>query len=297
MSRLLANSILLTAGAIWGMGFVAQSTAMDAIGPLLFVALRSAIAMLVTLPFAIAEGRRAADGPVIAFSPGFVLAGLALFGGIVFQQIGLVTTTVTNSGFLTGLYVVFVPILMTVILRRPPHPVVWPGAILAFAGLVLLSDGALTSLRPGDLFTILAAVFWAMQVILVGRQASMTGRPVALAFVQFSVCTLLGLAAALAFEPIEWSAIQAALPEILYAGAIASGLAFTLQAIGQRYAAPATAAILLSTEVLFAALFGAVLLGETIGSLGYLGGLLIFVAILLIEVLPARQARNAAASS
>ena len=294
MSRLLANAILLSAGAIWGMGFVAQSTAMTSIGPFLFVGLRFLVATLVTLPFALAEGR-AKGAAALPCNRGFLLAGLALFGGMIFQQIGLVTTTVTNSGFLTGLYVVFVPVLMTLFLRQPPHPVVWPGAALAFAGLYLLSGGALVSMRIGDVLTVVAALFWAVQVILVGRHAVESGRPVALAFVQFLVCAVLGLASAILLEPIDWMSVRAALPEILYAGAVASAVAFTLQAIGQRHAAPATAAILLSTEALFAAFFGALLLGESVGAAGYLGGLLIFLAILAIEIVPLRRRTRIAA--
>lgn len=295
MRRSTANLLLLFAGAIWGMGFVAQSTAMETVGPFLFVGLRFLIATVVTLPFALREAGRA-DQPVSGSGWfGFLLIGLALFGGIILQQIGLLTTTVTNSGFLTGLYVVFVPLLMVLVLGRAPHPVIWPASLSAFAGLFLLSGGAIVSMRVGDLLTIAAAFFWAVQVILIGKFAAETGRPLTLSAVQFAICAVLGLAGAFWLEPIAWSAIAAALPEILYAGAIASGLAFSLQAIGQRHTSPALAAILLSTEALFAAIFGAIVLGERIGSGGYLGGLLIFLAILAVELVPAWQRKRRAA--
>lgn len=294
MNRTIANLLLLLAGAIWGMGFVAQSTAMAAIGPFLFVGLRFLIATLVTLPFALREAAGTDALPLDRSGiAGFGLIGLSLFGGIVFQQIGLLTTTVTNSGFLTGLYVIFVPILMVVALRKRPHPVIWPASALAFAGLYLLSGGALVSMRTGDLLTILAALFWAVQVVLVGKYVTLTNRPLALSAAQFAICAILGLAGAAMLEPVSWAAIFAALPEVLYSGAIASGLAFTLQVIGQRHTTPALAAILLSTEALFAALFGAIFLGDRIGMLGYLGGFFIFGAILCVEVLPNRQVRAA----
>jgi drug/metabolite transporter (DMT)-like permease len=292
MRRHHANLLLLAAGAIWGMGFVAQSTAMQAIGPFLFVGLRFLIAAVVTLPFAMLEARRAATPVAGGAWFGFLWVGLSLFGGIILQQIGLLTTSVTNSGFLTGLYVVFVPILLVLVLRRRPHPVVWPASALAFAGLFMLSGGAIVSMRTGDLLTILAALFWAVQVILIGRYAAETGRPLLLSVVQFAICAALGLGFAMLLEPVELASIRSALPEILYAGAIASGLAFSLQAVGQRYTSPALAAILLSTEALFAAFFGALFLGERIGGIGYLGGVLIFIAIVAVEAVPPLLARR-----
>ena len=296
MPRTLANLLLLAAGAIWGMGFVAQSTAMETVGPFLFVGLRFLIATLVTLPFAIREARKAKTPVTTSGRFGFLMIGLSLFAGIILQQFGLLTTTVTNSGFLTGLYVVFVPILMVLALGHRPHTVVWPAAALAFVGLYLLSGGAIVSMRIGDLLTIAAAVFWAVQVILVGKFGVETGRPLALSCAQFAVCSVLGLAGALLLEPIEWPAIRAALPEILYAGAFASGLAFTLQVIGQRYTSAPLAAILLSTEALFAALFGAIFLGDRVGPTGYLGGFLIFLAILMVEAWPAWRGRRRASA-
>ncbi len=287
MRPLQANLMLLSAGAIWGMGFIAQSSAMATIGPILFVGLRFVVATLAVLPFALAEARGAHPPMARESWLGFVAIGLALFCGMVLQQIGLLTTSVTNSGFLTGLYVIFVPIVLVLAFRVIPHPIVWPATGLAFAGLFLLSGGAIVSLRIGDVLTIIAAVFWAMQVILVASFAKRSGRPLLLSLVQFAVCAVCGMALAFMVEPVSLAAIWNALPEILFAGAIASGLAFSLQAIGQRHTTPALAAILLSTEALFAALFGAAFLGERIGGIGYLGGLLIVAAIILVEALPA----------
>ena len=197
------------------------------------------------------------------------------------------TTTVTNSGFLTGLYVIMVPIFAVVLFRQQPHPIIWPGALLALAGIWLLSGGALAALTTGDWLTVLCAAFWALQLILITTHANHTGRPVTLAVTQFAVCGLLGLLVAVTFEKLDWSAVRIAAPEILYTGIFSGGIAFTLQAIGQRYTSAPQAAIFLASEAVFAALFGIWLLGERLPAAGFLGCALIFSAILAVEVVPA----------
>jgi drug/metabolite transporter (DMT)-like permease len=286
MPRTQANLILLFAGAIWGMGFVAQSSAMKAIGPFLFIGLRFALATVVVLPFALREARRT-DRPLDKQGlKGLLWIGVILFLGMASQQTGLLTTTVTNSGFLTGLYVVFTPIIAVLFLREMPHVIVWPGALLSLTGIFLLSGGDLLTLSKGDLLTILCAVFWAIQVILIGKFGKRTGRPLALSAIQFAVCAVLALAVALVFEPFDWVAIRVATNEILFAGIFSSGVAFTLQAIAQRHTTSSQAAIFLSSEAFFAALFGALILSERIGFVGYLGCALMLSAMLLVEIVP-----------
>ncbi|MEQ8482299.1 MAG: DMT family transporter [Hoeflea sp.] len=294
MPRTIANLLLLLAGAIWGMGFVAQSTAMENIGPFLFIGLRFLVAALVLAPFALRESRRA-DTPVSGqHMRGFLLIGLALFSAMALQQVGLTITTVTNSGFLTGLYVVFVPFISLLALGQRPHPVIWPAVIMTFAGISMLAGGSLSALNHGDLLTIGCAAMYAVQVILVGRHVGPSRRPLTLSFLQFALAAALGLAIGLAREPFIVGQIVAALPEILFAGVLATGLAFTLQVIGQRYTTAPQAAIFLSTESLFAALFGALFLGERIPPIGYAGGVLIFLAILLAEIGPLRWRKASA---
>ncbi|QDZ01992.1 DMT family transporter [Nitratireductor mangrovi] len=286
MSRPVANLVLLLAGALWGMGFVAQSTAMAAVGPFLFVGLRFLVAAVAMLPFALREHAVAKTGLQTRDWRAFAVIGLFLFGGMAAQQVGLLTTTVTNSGFLTGLYVVMVPFLAVLIYRQWPHPVVWPSAAMALAGIWLLSGGAIERLTVGDWLTILCALFWALQMIFIARHAAGSGRPVTLAVTQFAVCAALGLAVALLVEPIGLDAIRAAAPEILYAGIFSGGIAFTLQAVGQRYTTAPQAAIFLASESVFAALFGAYFLGERLPAAGLAGCGLIFAAIILVEALP-----------
>ncbi|WP_139976827.1 MULTISPECIES: DMT family transporter [Brucella/Ochrobactrum group] len=285
MTRVQANMLLLLAGVIWGMGFVAQSTAMASIGPFLFIGIRSAIAALTVLPWAIAEGRRANTSLSRSNYLFFMVIGLSLFTGLVLQQIGLITTSVTNAGFLTGLYVVMVPVLGVILFRTWPHPVVWPSAATCLAGIFLLSGGTLTAIKQGDWLVICGAVFWALQVVLIGR-ANRAGRPIMLSCIQFATSAFAGIAIASMVEDVNWSAIALTWKEILFTGVFSSGIAFTLQAVGQRYTTSAQAAIFLSSEALFAALFGAIFLGDRLTFIGFIGCGLLFAAMLAVELVP-----------
>jgi drug/metabolite transporter (DMT)-like permease len=287
MPRTRANLMLLATGAIWGLGFVAQSTAMDAIGPLLFIGLRFAAATLAMLPLALRETGRAGKPLTQADWGSFLVVGLLIFFGMAAQQYGLLTTSVTNSGFLTGLYVVMTPFLVVLLFRQWPHPVVWPAAFGCLFGVYLLSGGNLDRLTRGDWLTILCAFFWALQVIFVSRYGQRTGRPVTLAVTQFAVCAVLGLTGGIALEEVHWPSILLALPEILYAGIVAGGIAFTIQAIAQRHTSAAQAAIFLASEAVFAALFGALVLMERPPAMALAGCAIIFAAMLAVEIVPA----------
>ncbi|MBK8457271.1 MAG: DMT family transporter [Phyllobacteriaceae bacterium] len=293
MTRLQANMLLLLTGAIWGMGFVAQSTAMAAIGPFLFIGLRFGVATVAILPLALREAR--VSGRALSLRDWRVFAGIGaiLFGGMAAQQAGLMTTSVTNSGFLTGLYLIFVPFLGVALFRDFPHWVVWPSAFAALGGVFLLSGGRLDGLKTGDWLTILCAGFWALQILFITRYANHTGRPVTLAVTQFAVTAVLALAVALPFERIDFSAIRLAVPEILFAGVFAGGIAFTMQTVGQRHTTAANAAIILSSEALFAALFGALMLGDRLNGMAALGCALIFAAMLAVELIPLALKRRA----
>lgn len=295
MNRATANLLLLVTGAIWGGGFVAQSTAMHAIGPVLFTGVRFLAAAAAVLPFALWEARAA--GMRLAPAPGewkrFVLLGALLFASLSAQQVGLLTTSVTNSGFLTGLYVVITPVVGIVLWRLWPHPVVWPAALMSVTGIYFLSGGRFAGFEDGDWWTLLCAALWAFHVQFLGR--FVTGaRPLQLAFSQFLVCGLLGLAVAPLVETVAWQMVVNARGEILFAGVVSGGLAFTLQAVAQRWTTAPQAAIFMSSEALFAALFGALLLGERIGMAGLAGCALIFCAILAVELVPMLRERRAA---
>lgn len=263
---------------------------MDSIGPFLFIALRFAVATIVVLPFALHESgkHRLSGASPLTMSDmlGFGLVGISLFAGMATQQVGLLSTSVTNSGFLTGLYVVLTPILGVLLFREFPHRVTWVAAILSLIGIYLLSGGNIGALVIGDLLTIVSAACWALQVVMIARFVGQSGRPLALSVTQFAVTGGIALLFALLLEPIYWSSIVAAGPQILYAGIFASGFAFTLQVIGQRYTSAPQAAIFLSSEAPFAALFAFWWLGERVGMIGLAGCVLIFIAMLAVELVP-----------
>lgn len=289
MKPAVANQLLLLAGAIWGLGFVAQQTAMDDVGPMFFVGARFILAGLVILPFALVEGRRLNVPLSGSHFVQFAGIGVIFFLAMAMQQVGLLRTTVTNAGFLTVLYVVIVPVISWLFLRESQPIAIWIAAVCSVAGVYLLSTGDLSNLNWGDGCVLAAAFVWALHVVVIGRVLRNVQRAVALAATQFLVCGFLGLIAqtvlSIAGTSVwpTWSAIQAASLEIVYAGIVSGGIAFTLQAVAQRYTSAAVASILMASESLFAALLAAVILHERLALLAYIGCGLIFVSILAAE--------------
>jgi drug/metabolite transporter (DMT)-like permease len=294
MPRLLAVSLLVLTTMLWGFAFVAQKSAMDAMGPLTFSAVRYVLGSLAIVPLVFWELRRTgrrlerADWPVVA------LIAISFFLGVALQQIGLTMTTVTNSGFLTSLYVLFVPLLALVVFFHKPHPIVWVGVPMALVGVYFLNGGRFDSFNLGDLLVVGSAVAWAVQVYLIGTVSKRTGLPVTISVICFAVTALLSGIGSVAFETPHFEAIGEGWIEILYAGILSTAVAFTLQAVAQQYVPPANAAIILSAEGLFAALGGALVLGERLPPVGYAGATLIFLAIVMVELVPALQQQKAA---
>lgn len=192
----------------------------------------------------------------------------------------------TNSGFLTGIYVVLVPVLGVLVFRQWPHPVIWPAVVLVMGGIFLLAGGNLDGLTRGDAWTILCALLWACHVLVLGRISPTNNRPFLLACTQFFTCGVLGTVIGLALEPVSLAMIAGAAREILFAGVVSGGVAFTLQVIAQRHTTSAQAAIFMSSESLFAATFGAVFLAERIPLIGFVGCLMIFAAMMMVEIVP-----------
>lgn len=297
MSRLRANLTLLLAAMIWGSTFVVQKIAFmgedggaadadAAVGPFAFTGARFLLGALVVLPLALRERRRAARPLDRWDALGFVLCGLALFTGSFTQQIGIIYTSVTNAGFLTGLYVPMVPVLALLLFRHWPHWAVWPAAVGCVIGTYLLNGGTLTRFAAGDLWVLGGAVFWALHVTFVGIFVARCHRPLALACVQFLTVGLAGLAAGAVVEQPSLAAFADIGFEVLWAGFMSVGIAFTLQVIGQRHTHPAAAAIILSSEMMFAALSGAIFLGERLGPAQLGGGAFILAGILAVELAP-----------
>jgi drug/metabolite transporter (DMT)-like permease len=295
-ATVLANdALLLLTALIWGLAFVAQRVGMDHVGPFTYNAVRFAIGAVVLLPFALVRGpwsptpagddgmrRRGGEGrPAIGVLRAGLLAGVVLFCGASLQQIGLVSTTAGKAGFITGLYVVLVP-LSGLLWRQRTGWSAWSGAVLCVVGLFFLSVTASFTVEQGDLFVLAGAFFWTAHIQVVGWLSPRTD-PVRLACVQFAVCSLASAGVALLFEQVALAPMLAAAVPILYGGLLSVGIAFTLQLVAQRSAPPAHAAILLSLESVFAAIGGSLLLGEGLGTRGALGCALMFLGMLLSQ--------------
>jgi drug/metabolite transporter (DMT)-like permease len=270
--RIKADLTLLGVALIWGSAFVVQRIAALEVGVFYFNGVRFLLAALFLLPFSrlgiLQEKDSAGQGRAAWL--GVLLTGLALFCGSAFQQAGLQYTTAGNAGFITGLYVVLIPLFMALAWRQRPRPVIWLAALLATVGLFLLSTGGKMHLNSGDALVLVSAVFWALHVILVGQ---FVGRVevMTLAIGQYVVCGLANLATGLFLEPGGVSGLIGNWWVVVYTGILSVGLGYTLQVVGQRVAPPADAAIILSMEAVFAALSGWLILGETLTSSQMLG--------------------------
>ena len=307
-SSLKPTLLLLLAAAIWGFAFVAQRAGMAHVGPFTFNAVRFALGTLSLLPLLALERRRWADpagagsaredarvdaGPdARGLVTGGALAGLVLFSGASLQQVGIVHTTAGKAGFITGLYVVLVP-LLGLLWRQRTGAGTWAGALLATIGLYLLSVTGTFRMGRGDLLVLVSAFFWAGHVLLIGR---LTRRlpAISLAAGQFTVCALLSLATALLLEHIDPDAILRAAIPILYGGLASVGVAYTLQVLAQRRAPAGHAALVLSLEAVFAVLGGMLLLGETLSARGLVGCALMLAGMLVSQL--AAMARGKAFS-
>ena len=287
MTRIQANLLLTLIAMIWGSAFVAQAHGMESIGPMMFTGIRFLIGALVVLPLIVRE-RRAPGATVLRGGDALKIMGLGalLTTGAALQQIGIQYTTVTNAGFLTALYVPLVPLLGWLLLRHLPHWSVWPGALACLVGAFLLSGAHELDIGLGDAWVIASALPWAVHVLLVGMVADRMNAPFTVAGGQFLFCGAVALAWALAFESWSWAGIQAAAGPILYTGVLSVGIAFTGQVVAQRYAHAADAAIILSSETLFVAVFGYLMMGDRLNAAGLLGCALILGAMLLIQLLP-----------
>ena len=283
-----ADILMLITAAIWGAAFVAQRLGMDAIGPFLYTGLRFALGALVLLPLLYLLPRGEHHEPMNrGLLLGGVLMGLALSLGINLQQVGLQFTSVTNSGFITGLYVIIVPLLGLLLGHRTGMGT-WIGALLAVGGMFLLSVGDNFQVARGDWLQLAGAVVWGVHVLLVGFFASRHD-PVRLAILQFITCAVISLALALVLEDIRLDAIVSAGPAILYGGVIAVAIGYTLQVVAQKHAIASHAAIILSLEAVFAAIAGALMLSESLHARGYLGCALMFVGMLVAQLWPQRH--------
>ena len=295
MSRVKANLLLTLVALIWGSAFVFQSQGMAHVGPMAFTGVRFLIGALVVAPLMWWEWRslRRQD-KALTRTDGYRILGLGslLMLGAAMQQIGIVSTSVTNAGFLTALYVPLVPVLGWLLLRNRPHWSAWPAALACLIGAYLLSGAQNVAISRGDLWIMASTLPWAVHVLLIGRVADRMAAPFLVAGGQFAVCGLAALLWGLAIEPVTWTGLQAAAWPIAYTGIMSVGVAFTAQVVAQRYAHATDAAILLSTETLFAAAFGYALMGDRLSAAGLAGCALILVSMVGVQLLPLLRSRN-----
>jgi len=280
--RLQADLTLLLVAAIWGSAFVAQRVAAQQMGAYLFNGLRFILAVLVLLPLARTNASReqgisSRDWLAVA------LAGVLLFLGATLQQLGLRYTTAGNAGFITGLYVVIIPIVLTAGGRQHPRRPVWAASLLAASGLFLLSTGGRFRLAPGDALELVGAFIWALHVIWIGRLVQRL--PILpLAIGQNLACGLLSLGASALIENNTLLMIGSAWAPLVYTGLLSIGVGYTLQASAQRLAPPSDAAIILSLEAVFAALGGWLWLDERLTAVQLLGCALMLGGMMIAQI-------------
>lgn len=283
--NIINDLLLLLASVIWGFAFVAQRKGMEHIGPFLFNGIRFFLGALVLLPFIIKNNALSDFWQRRSFvrTRPFIQLGGLLFAGASLQQIGIVYTTAGKAGFITGLYVILVPIL-GIFIGRKTGKLTWMGAILAVIGMYFLSIKGDFSIAKGDVFVLTGAFFWAMHVLTVDKYANRED-PILLAFGQFLFTSVLSMMVAMGMEDIRFHSIMAVLIPILYAGILSSGVAYTLQVVAQRKAHPSHAAIILSLESPFAALGGFLLLNEILSGRELFGCLLMLAGMLLSQAM------------
>lgn len=286
-----ADSLLMFAAVIWGTAFVAQRVGMSYVGPLTFNGVRFALGAMVLFPLTRWRDSqpKVEGGPLSSMITwpvlwGGGLAGLVLFSAATLQQVGLVYTTAGKAGFITGLYVIIVP-LMGLFWGHWPGWGGWSGACLATVGLYLLSVTEALTLAPGDLWELFGAFFWAAHLLILSWLSPRMDR-IRLACAQYMVCALLSLIMAGFTEAITLNGLRGATIPILYGGLLSVGVAYTLQVVAQRVAPPTHAAIILSLEAVFAALAGWLLLGEILSFRSLIGCMLMFAGMLTALLRP-----------
>lgn len=291
--------LLLLTSMIWGAAFVAQSVGMDHVGPWTFLSLRSLLGGLILIPGVwLLDGLKgkaarpanfltgdAGEGKELL--KGGICAGAVLCGASALQQIGLLYTTAGKAGFLTALYILFVPFLGVVLLKQRLPKTIWFCVLLAVVGMALLCLNGGLALELGDGLELLCALVFSLHILVLDHFAPKVD-PVRLSCLQFFVCGALAAAPMVLVERPEPAMLLNAWAPILYAGLLSSGVGYTLQAVAQRDCDPTLASLVMCLESVFSVLFGWLLLGQRLSPRELVGCMLMFVAIALAN-LPAKE--------
>lgn len=285
--ELKSNIFLLITAAIWGLAFVAQKVGAEYIGPFAFNGIRFALGGISLIPLLLYFSKTQNQtinnyNKKYTFIIAGIITGCVLFFGASLQQIGLNYTSAGKAAFITGLYIVFVPIISIFFKRNIPLTI-WVSVIITAFGLYFLSINENFSIGRGDLLEIIGAFFWAAHILLIDYFIKKIDA-LKLSFVQTLTCSILSIIASLIFEKTTISSVYSALIPILYGGIFSVGIAYTLQIVGQKHARPSHAAIILSMESVFATLGGMILLNEHLQLREYLGCFLMLSGMLLSQV-------------
>ena len=284
-----ADLLMLLAAAIWGFAFVAQREGMETMGPFLFNTARFFIGTVFLFPivwYISKNNKTPTDKETSTKKLLFAgtVAGLFLFIASSFQQVGIQYTTAGKAGFITGLYIFFVP-LIGIFFGQKTGSGTWLGAFIAVIGLYLLSINEDFSIARGDLLQLICAVFFAAHVLVIGYVAKRMD-PLKLSLIQYFVSGVLSFFIAIAIEVITWQMIVDTAIPLLYAGIMSIGVGYTLQVVAQQHAKSSHAAIILGLEGAFAVLGGWLILDENLSTRGLIGCGLMLSGMFLSQLLP-----------
>jgi len=275
---------------IWGTTFIAQATGMDHIGPFTFNCVRFFVGFLSVAPFVFLFEKKKINHQIKNNTNQFfkliVPVGVFLFLGCIFQQVSLLYTDVANSAFFTIFYVLMVPIIVYFLFSEKLHWSIWPSVLACVIGGYFLSDIGDATIRLGDSLVLIGALFWALHIIYIGKIINHFDLPFFIALIQNLIVATLSFILVVIFEEFDFSKIKLETMEILYAGILSGGVAFTLQLFGQRNISAAPAAIVMSLEGVVAAIAAWIILNQILGLNNIIGCSLILVGVLLSQLAP-----------
>ncbi|MCM1126323.1 MAG: DMT family transporter [Lachnospiraceae bacterium] len=294
-TALRSSFLLFLAAFIWGVAFVAQSVGMDYMGPFTFIGARFLMGSMVLLPLVVYRRKGKAVKQRTFGSRrdtliGGVCCGLALCSAALLQQFGIVYTTVGKAGFITTLYIIIVPI-MGIFLKRRVSGKVWIAALIAAAGMYLLCMSEGLRLSRGDTYVFICAILFSVHILVIDHFSDRADG-VELSCLQFLTAGIIGSVLALIFEHPTLSNFAGGIIPLAYAGIMSSGVAYTLQVIGQKDLDPTVASLILSMESVVSMLAGWVILGQKLSHRELFGCVLVFAAVILAQ-LPEKENREA----